>query len=161
MVPAAWTYSNQFELWPPPLHHISVSWSGWVWVGECFFWYRPTRVVLDKRPLNDCVCVCYWQCYYIHTHTHTHTHLTGWAGTRKVKPIWFILKQVTASGSGIIWAICKSAPCFGQITMPATHHSVFTGQIPLLSPNQQCQSTEGKHSQNAHIAIHLHGGSKK
>ena len=20
-------------------------WSGWVWVGECFFWYRPTRVV--------------------------------------------------------------------------------------------------------------------
>ena len=22
-------------------------WSGWVWVGECFFWYRPTRVVPD------------------------------------------------------------------------------------------------------------------
>ena len=20
-----------------------VRWSGWVWVGECFFWYRPTR----------------------------------------------------------------------------------------------------------------------
>jgi len=20
-------------------------WSGWVWVGECFFWYQPTRVV--------------------------------------------------------------------------------------------------------------------
>ena len=32
--------------------------SGWVWVGECFFWYRPTRVVPDKRPLNGCVCVC-------------------------------------------------------------------------------------------------------
>ena len=24
----------------------------------CFFWYRPTRVVLDQRPLNGCVCVC-------------------------------------------------------------------------------------------------------
>jgi len=24
-------------------------------VGECFFWYRPTRVVPDKRPLNCCV----------------------------------------------------------------------------------------------------------
>ena len=24
-------------------------WSGW-WVGECFFWYRLTRVVPDKRP---------------------------------------------------------------------------------------------------------------
>jgi len=26
-------------------------------VGECFFWYRPTRVVPDQRPLNGCVCV--------------------------------------------------------------------------------------------------------
>ena len=22
------------------------------------FWYRPTQVVLEKRPLNDCLCVC-------------------------------------------------------------------------------------------------------
>ena len=28
-------------------------------MGECFFWYRPTRVVPDQRPLNGCVCVCY------------------------------------------------------------------------------------------------------
>ena len=35
-----------------------VRWSGWVWVGECFFWYRPTRVVPDQGPLNGCVCVC-------------------------------------------------------------------------------------------------------
>ena len=35
-----------------------VLWSGWVWVGECFLWYRPTWVVPDKRPLNGCVCVC-------------------------------------------------------------------------------------------------------
>ena len=27
-------------------------------MGECFFWYRPTRVVPDKRPLSGCVCVC-------------------------------------------------------------------------------------------------------
>ena len=24
------------------------------------FWYRPTQVVLEKRTLNDCVCVCLW-----------------------------------------------------------------------------------------------------
>jgi len=36
--------------------------------------------------------------------------LPGWAGTRKVKPIWILLKQETVSGSGILWAICKSAP---------------------------------------------------
>ena len=36
-----------------------VWWTGWVWVGECFFWYQPTRVVPDERPLNGCVCVCH------------------------------------------------------------------------------------------------------
>ena len=83
---------------------------------------------------------------------HTHTRLTalcfwlpGWAGTRKVKPIWILLKQETVSGSGISWAICKYAPLSRQITMPAPQHSVFfTGQMPFLPPNQQCQSTEGK-----------------
>jgi len=51
-----------------------------------------------------------------HARTHTHTRLTalcpelpGSAGTRKVKPTWILLKQETASGNGISWAICKSA----------------------------------------------------
>ena len=64
--------------------------------------------------------------------THTHTRLTalfpgllGWAGTRKVKPIWILLKQETVSGSGISWAICKSARRSRQITTPAPHHSRF------------------------------------
>ena len=35
--------------------------------------------------------------------------LPGLADTRKVKPIWVLLKQETVSGSGISWAICKSA----------------------------------------------------
>jgi len=30
------------------------------------------------------------------------------------------------------------------ITMPVHHHSVFTGRMPFLPPNQQFQSTEGK-----------------
>ena len=47
---------------------------------------------------------------------HTLTRLTalfpglpGSAGTRKVKPIWILVKEETVSGSGISWAICKSA----------------------------------------------------
>ena len=48
------------------------------------------------------------------------------------------------SGSGISWAICKSAPRTRQITTPAPHHSsFFTGRVPFLPPNQQRQSTEG------------------
>jgi len=77
---------------------------------------------------------------HTHTHTYTHTHLTahwpglpGWAGTRKVKPIWILLKQETVSGSGISWTICKSAPRSRQITTPAPHHSVFN-----LPPAIEC-----------------------
>jgi len=33
--------------------------------------------------------------------------------------------------------------CSRQITTPAPHHSVFTGWMPFLLPNQQRQSTEG------------------
>ena len=41
------------------------------------------------------------------------------------------------SGSGISWAICKSAPLSRQTTTPAPH------RMPSLPPNQQRQSTEG------------------
>ena len=76
-------------------------------------------------------------------HTHAHTCLTalcpglpGWACTRKVKPIWILLKQETVSGSGISWAICKSAPRSRQITTPATHHSVIyrPDALPAAKP---------------------------
>jgi len=88
--------------------------------------------------------------YFTHTHTHTHTRLTAlcpglprWVGTRMVKPIWILLKQETVSGSGISWAMCKSAPRSRQITTPVPHRSVFAGRMPFLPPNQQRQSTEG------------------
>jgi len=79
-------------------------------------------------------------CQYINTfywqYTHTHTLLfngplsrtTQVSRYQKVKPIWILLKQETVSGSGISWAICKSAPCSRQITTPAPHHSVFYTQ---------------------------------
>jgi len=47
--------------------------------------------------------------------------------------------------SGISWTICKqSAPCYRQITTSTPHHSIFTGRMFFMTPNQQCQSTEGK-----------------
>ena len=77
------------------------------------------------------------------THTHTYIRLTAlfpglprWAGTRKVEPIWILLKQETVSGSGISWDRCKSAPCSRQITTPASHHSVFyrPDALPAAQP---------------------------
>ena len=83
---------------------------------------------------------------YLYTQTHLTALCLGlprWAGIRKVKPIWILLIQETVSGSGISWAICKSAPSSRQITMPAPHTQFFTGRMLFLPLNQQHQSTDG------------------
>ena len=119
-------------------------------VDECWQLYCLNTVAWS--PVHCYAALHYHYCSNLfYTHTHTHTRLTalfpglpGWAGTRKVKPIWILLQQETVSGSGISWAICKQpAPHSRQITTPAPHHSVFTGRMPFLPPNQQRQSTEG------------------
>ena len=104
-----------------------------------------------KQYLGNCK-KCYVYFATVEPITHTHTHLTtlfpglpGWAGTRKVKPIWILLKRETVSGSDISWAVCKFAPSSRQRNTPAPHHSsFFTGRMPFLPPNEQRQSTEGK-----------------
>ena len=60
----------------------------------------------------------------------------GWAGTRKVKPIWILLKQETVMGH---MQVCTSLQSDNH-TPPL---SFFTGRMPFLPPNQQRQSTEG------------------
>ena len=56
--------------------------------------------------------------------------------------------------SGISWTICKrSAPRFRRITTLPPHHSIFTGRMLLLTPNQQCQSSEGNKIQQDTIPI--------
>ena len=74
--------------------------------------------------------------------------LPRWAGTRKVKPIWILLKQETVSGSGISWAICKSAPRSRQITMPAPHLSVFY-RPDALHAAQPTASKHWRHNYNS------------
>jgi len=74
---------------------------------------------------------------------HTHTRLTalfpglpGWVGTRKVKPIWILLKQETVSGGGISWAYASLHLAPDRITMPAPHLSVFyrPDALPAAQP---------------------------
>jgi len=83
----------------------------------------------------------------IHTQTHTRLMalcpgLPGWAGTRKIKLIWILLKQETVSGSGISWAICKSTPLSRQITTSAPHHSVFyrPDALPAAQPTDSVKA---------------------
>ena len=65
--------------------------------------------------------------------------------TRKVKTNLDLLEQEIVSGSGICWAICKSAPHPKQ---PRQHPTTqfFTGRMPFLPPNQQRQKTLKAHS---------------
>jgi len=69
---------------------------------------------------------------------------TAWVSQQqKGKPFWIYWSKSWWGSSGISWTICKSfAPRSKQITTPVPHHSVFTGRMPFLPPNQQHQSAE-------------------
>ena len=90
--------------------------------------------------------------YYTHTHARVRAFngrmsRTTWVSRyQKGKPIWILLEQETVSGSGISWAICKSAPCSRQITMPAPHYSVFYRPDALPA----AQPTVSKHWRQQH-----------
>jgi len=65
-----------------------------------------------------------------HNHFMTLWILSGtiqvsWYQKGKAKTNLDFLEQEIVSGSGISWAICKSAPRPRQITTPAPYHSVF------------------------------------
>ena len=97
--------------------------------------------------------LCFVNWIYIQSdHRHTYTRLTalfpglpGWAGTRKVKPIWILLKQETVSGSGISWIICMSASRSRQITTPVPHYSSF-----LQAGCPSCRPTNSVRALKAH-----------
>ena len=101
------------------------------------------------------------------THTHTAVLLLFWnmsgttrvsryqkGKTRKVKTNLDLLEQEIVSGSGICWAICRSAPHPRQ---PCQHPTTqfFTGRMPYLPPNQQRQSTEGTKTSKLTVLQHV------
>ena len=129
--------------------------SGWFCDHATFMMMREHY----KAQFSGCItknvvnCRNNWKLKMAGKHTHTHTRLMTlcpglpvWAGTRKVKPIWILLKQETVSGSGISWTICKSAPRSRQITMPAPHHSVFyrPDALPAAQPTASKHWRHGK-----------------
>jgi len=99
------------------------------WYDECYCIARSDPLVLcdvASRHTPSMLSLCFK--FGTSTHTALCPGLPGRAGT--------------VSGSGVSWAVCKSAPRCREITTPAPHHSVFTGRMPFLPPNQQHQSTE-------------------
>ena len=87
-----------------------------------------------------------------HTHTHTHTFNGPLSGTTQVSQYQkgkTNLDFTEARDSGWQWhqlghnASLHLAPDRQPHQHPTTL-MVFTGRMPFLPPNQQCQSTEGK-----------------
>jgi len=81
-------------------------------------------------------------CSLIHTHTHLTALFPGlsrWAGTRKVT---ILLKQETASGNGISWAIYKSAPRSRQITMPTPTTQFLQAGCPFCHPTNSVKALQ-------------------
>jgi len=121
-------------------------------------WYIVLMLTLDiAYPCTLCLKNVFHPTTHTHTHTHTTVLLLYWSmsgttrvsryqkgKTRKVVTNLDLLEQEIVSGSGICWAICKAAPHPRQ---PCQHPTTqfFTGRMPFLPPNQQCQSTEGSH----------------
>ena len=79
---------------------------------------------------------------------HTHTFNGPFSGNTQVS--WYQkgktnLDFTEARDSEWQWhQLGKSAPRSRQITMQHPTTQFFTGRVPFLLPNQQCQSTEGK-----------------
>ena len=48
------------------------------------------------------------------------------------------------SGSGISWAICKSAPSSRQITMPAPHHCFLQAGCPSCRPTNSVKALKAE-----------------
>jgi len=144
------------------LFRISISnYQDWFKVAV-IFWLQTFReecmrrmekaLEIEKDVWLSILCLCPWA-----GNTHPfNTHPFNGPFSRTTQVSWYqkgktnliLLKQETVSGSGISRTICKSAPCSRQITMPVPHHSVFTGRMPFLLPNQQRQSTEGPWAEN-------------
>jgi len=112
------------------------------WTRDPWPWFSPSLMTLQCVMHRYFLVLQMTSRSHIMT-THAHTRLTavcpglpGWAGTRKVKPIWILLKQETASGSGIRWTVCKSAPRLREKTTPAPHHSVVyrPDALPAAQP---------------------------
>ena len=123
------------------------------------FRHCPTTYADFHCPLYHwCVPFCSFYLPAMKPHAHTHTRLTAlcpglprWASTRKVKPIWILLKQETVSSSRIHWTICKSTPRSRQITTPAPHRWVFyrPDALPVAQP------TVSKHWRHSWSPIHV------
>ena len=101
----------------------------------------------------------------MYMHRHTHTRLTALCPGLPGGPVaerWnqsgFYWSKRQVSGSGIRWAICKSAPCSRQIITPAPHRSVFyrPDALPATQPTSSKHWRQYIHVANSVTFVYMH-----
>jgi len=88
-------------------------------VGECSFWYRPTRVVPDQRPLNGRCCCCCCQCF----------DAVGWAAGRASG-----LKKTEWWDAGVVICLKRGADLHMAQLMPLPLTVSCVSKIQIGSP---------------------------
>ena len=88
----------------------------WVDNNLMYFFFVFLNIFVFSSVYIILWCFSNLHCYYTISTTTVlrpcgfYPGLPGWAGTRKVKTSLDLFKQEIVNGSGISWAICKSAP---------------------------------------------------
>jgi len=98
----------------------------------------------------------YYYYYYIHLMAFL-SRTTSVRQHQKGKPFWILLEQ---EKMGWQWheldhmqILCTSLQADNHASpLPLTTH-FFTGWMPFVPPNQQCQSTEGKSTEGNHLVM--------
>ena len=126
-----------------------------IWLWSYDRWTHSSSchtVIFTRRHLSTTMSKCNstTQCLNTHTFNGNFFFRAGQprsAGTRKIKPMWIVLKQETVSGSGISWAICKPAPGSRQKNHASTPACSF-----LQAGCPACRPTNSIKALKANIA---------
>jgi len=119
-----------------------VRWSGWVWVGECFFSYRPTRVVSDQRPLNGCVRRCVphvWKLIWLLTQGRAIYWQITWIIFIIEAPKCIVNRPIRVGDSKnvIVFDPVPMVTCFGACTVHSTRFQWCPVKVVLTHITQQ------------------------
>jgi len=113
--------------------------------------HAPIRTTSCYRSVPIITHIC--------QHYHWHTALKSWFGRcGTVGSTLFTglppsLYQMSPSGCVSDNKRNPRSKTSLSLTIPARHHSSFTGQMLYLTPNQPCQSTEGTNTQNKNVKL--------
>jgi len=117
-------------------------------------------ILVSLFSVNHMFCKCghflvsfvVWTVGLLHMHTHTHTHTQPFCSPFSVttpcelvpeENFWTLWCKGRLTEAGTLTIRLGATPS-GLTSAHLLHPSYFfTGQMPFLPPNQQCQSTEG------------------